>query len=75
MRESGLRFVEVIKKLLMRLLEYRTIIHDENKDNRMNCIVNLLVCTCNIVKMGTVHSWILRSYVGQRGSLFDIEVF
>ncbi|KAF6017550.1 mbc [Bugula neritina] len=42
MRDQGLRFVEVIKKLLMRLLEYRTIIHDENKDNRMNCIVNLL---------------------------------
>lgn len=43
MKEQGLRFVSVIKKLLMRLLEYRTIIHDENKDNRMNCIVNLLV--------------------------------
>ncbi|XP_067937845.1 dedicator of cytokinesis protein 1-like [Watersipora subatra] len=42
MRDLGIRFVEVIKKLLMRLLEYRTIIHDENKDNRMNCIVNLL---------------------------------
>ena len=43
MRDQGLRFVEVIKKLLMRLLEYRTMIHDESKDIRMNCIVNLLV--------------------------------
>lgn len=29
--------------LLERLLEYRAVINDENKENRMNCTVNLLV--------------------------------
>ena len=26
-----------------RLLDYRTIMHDENKENRMSCTVNVLV--------------------------------
>jgi len=42
-REQGLLFVEVIKELLQRLLEYRAILNDENKENRMSCTVNLLV--------------------------------
>ena len=42
-REQGLQFVEVIKELLQRLLEYRAILNDENKENRMSCTVNLLV--------------------------------
>lgn len=40
--ESGLRFVNVIKELLQRLLEYRKIIQNEIKEHRMSCIVNLL---------------------------------
>jgi len=40
---QGIRFVEIITGLLERLLEYRTVINDENKENRMNCTVNLLV--------------------------------
>lgn len=40
--KDGVRFVEMIKRLMERLLEYRNIINDENKENRMSCIVNLL---------------------------------
>lgn len=43
MRKAGLEFVDMITKLLQRLLEYRHIIQDEIKDHRMSCIVNLLV--------------------------------
>ncbi|XP_050389742.1 dedicator of cytokinesis protein 1 [Patella vulgata] len=42
MREQGLSFVEMIQKLLQRLLEYRLIMKDEVKEHRMSCIVNLL---------------------------------
>ncbi|XP_071089559.1 dedicator of cytokinesis protein 1-like isoform X4 [Haliotis cracherodii] len=42
MRDQGLMFVETIRKLLQRLLEYRLIIQDEIKEHRMSCIVNLL---------------------------------
>ncbi|XP_064601988.1 dedicator of cytokinesis protein 1-like isoform X2 [Liolophura sinensis] len=42
LREQGLAFVEMIKNLLQRLMEYRHIILDENKEHRMSCIVNLL---------------------------------
>ena len=48
MRKAGLEFIEMITKLLQRLLEYRHIIQDEIKDHRKSCIVNLLVRTnCN----------------------------
>ena len=43
MRKEGLLFVQTVQELLQHLLEYRTIIHDENKENRMSCTVNLLV--------------------------------
>lgn len=43
LKEQGLAFVEMIKNLLQRLMEYRHIIYDENKEHRMSCIVNLLV--------------------------------
>lgn len=43
MKEDGLRFVITVTKLMERLLEYRCIIYDENKDNRMSCTKNLLV--------------------------------
>lgn len=43
MREDGVKFVKMITRLMKRLLEYRCIITDENKENRMSCTVNLLV--------------------------------
>ena len=43
MRREGVAFVDTIKELLQRLLEYRAILNDESKDNRMSCTVNLLV--------------------------------
>lgn len=47
MREQGLEFVDMIKELMQRLLEYRDVVHDENRENRMSCTVNLLVSvTC-----------------------------
>lgn len=43
MKESGLKFVNIITRLMERLLEYRCIINDDNNGNRMSCTVNLLV--------------------------------
>lgn len=42
LRKDGEAFVQMVSGLLSRLLEYRTIIHDENKENRMACTVSLL---------------------------------
>lgn len=42
MKEQGLRFVNTVTKLMEYLLEYRSIVQEENKDNRMSCTVNLL---------------------------------
>ncbi|XP_052251846.1 dedicator of cytokinesis protein 1-like isoform X3 [Dreissena polymorpha] len=42
LRKPGHEFVEMVTKLLQRLLEYRHIIQDDIKDHRMSCIVNLL---------------------------------
>ncbi|XP_068610915.1 dedicator of cytokinesis protein 1 [Brachionichthys hirsutus] len=39
---SGETFVTLVVRLLERLLDYRTITHDENKENRMSCTVNVL---------------------------------
>ena len=55
MKREGLAFVETIKELLQRLLEYRSILNDESKDNRMSCTVNLLVSTC-VTKCNVLHS-------------------
>lgn len=41
--KSGTNFVTLVVRLLERLLDYRTIMHDENKENRMSCTVNVLV--------------------------------
>jgi hypothetical protein len=41
--KSGESFVNLVVRLLERLLDYRTIMHDENKENRMSCTVNVLV--------------------------------
>ncbi|PNF32874.1 hypothetical protein B7P43_G01874 [Cryptotermes secundus] len=42
MRDQGMKFVKTVTRLMERLLEYRFIITDENKENRMSCTVNLL---------------------------------
>lgn len=42
MKDAGLKFVDMVTRLMERLLEYRDIITDENKENRMSCTVNLL---------------------------------
>ncbi|XP_041370196.1 dedicator of cytokinesis protein 1-like isoform X4 [Gigantopelta aegis] len=42
MQDQGLVFVETVRRLLQRLLEYRLIMQDEIKEHRMSCIVNLL---------------------------------
>lgn len=44
MKEEGVKFVKIVTRLMERLLEYRCIINDENKENRMSCTVSLLVC-------------------------------
>lgn len=38
-------FVSLVKGLLEKLLDYRAVMSDESKNNRMSCTVNLLVCT------------------------------
>lgn len=42
LKEPGLKFVNIVNRLIERLLEYRCIIHDDNNDYRMTCTVNLL---------------------------------
>ncbi|XP_054707947.1 dedicator of cytokinesis protein 1-like [Uloborus diversus] len=42
MHEKGMIFVRTVVRLMKRLLEYRMIVTDENKENRMSCTVNLL---------------------------------
>ncbi|KAK9502031.1 hypothetical protein O3M35_012639 [Rhynocoris fuscipes] len=42
LKDSGLRFVRTVTRLMERLLEYRLVINDESKENRMSCTVNLL---------------------------------
>lgn len=44
--KSGETFVRLVVRLMERLLDYRTIMHDENKENRMSCTVNVLVSGC-----------------------------
>jgi len=43
LRTNGIDFVNLVTKLLGRLLDYRDIIRDENRDNRMSCTYNLMV--------------------------------
>lgn len=35
--------MRLVVRLMERLLDYRTIMHDESKENRMSCTVNVLV--------------------------------
>lgn len=41
-------FVSLVKGLLEKLLDYRGVMTDESKDNRMSCTVNLLVSVCQV---------------------------
>uniref|UniRef100_A0ABI7X9B9 Dedicator of cytokinesis 1 n=1 Tax=Felis catus TaxID=9685 RepID=A0ABI7X9B9_FELCA len=41
--KTGETFVKLVVRLMERLLDYRTIMHDENKENRMSCTVNVLM--------------------------------
>lgn len=41
-------FVSLVKGLLEKLLDYRGVMTDESKDNRMSCTVNLLVSDCQV---------------------------
>ncbi|XP_038599409.1 dedicator of cytokinesis protein 1 isoform X1 [Tachyglossus aculeatus] len=40
--KTGETFVKLVVRLMERLLDYRTIMHDENKENQMSCTVNVL---------------------------------
>jgi len=42
LKSSGLEFVKLVCNLFSRLLDYREIIAENNRDNRMSCTVNLL---------------------------------
>lgn len=42
LREQGLRFVEIVAKLMEHLLQYRDVINAESQEHRMLCTVNLL---------------------------------
>ena len=42
LRETGVRFVMTVTRLMELLLEYRSIKQEESRDNQMSCIVNLL---------------------------------
>ncbi|XP_061643352.1 dedicator of cytokinesis protein 2-like isoform X3 [Phyllopteryx taeniolatus] len=42
LRPQVQHFVALVKGLLIRLLDYRTVMRDESRNNRMSCTVNLL---------------------------------
>ncbi|XP_073969012.1 dedicator of cytokinesis protein myoblast city isoform X3 [Rhodnius prolixus] len=42
LKDSGVRFVRTVTRLMERLLEYRLVMNDESKENKMSCTVNLL---------------------------------
>lgn len=49
MHEDGIKFVKIVSRLMESLLEYRSIITDENKENTMSRTVNLLVSKVIII--------------------------
>ncbi|KAL3213749.1 hypothetical protein MRX96_035244 [Rhipicephalus microplus] len=55
LHDAGIRFIKTVVRLMKRLLEYRTIITDENKENRMSCTVNLLCETNRELKERLYH--------------------
>lgn len=44
LRAQVQHFVALVKGLLIRLLDYRTVMSEDSRNNRMSCTVNLLVC-------------------------------
>lgn len=59
---QGIRFVQIVTGLLERLLEYRSVINDENKENRMNCTVNLLVIRILILNLNIMFKLFMVHY-------------
>lgn len=53
---AGRRFVRTVGRLMERLLEYRSVIRDENSEYRMSCTVNLLVRISAMVQISTLSS-------------------
>ena len=59
--------MRLVVRLMERLLDYRTIMHDENKENRMSCTVNVLVSSMLLssrASRGPCDVW-PRSFPGQ----------
>ena len=52
-------FVNLVKGLLEKLLDYRGVMTDESKDNRMSCTVNLLVCGVDCLAPRSHHTRVL----------------
>ncbi|GAB5567149.1 dedicator of cytokinesis protein 2 [Prionailurus iriomotensis] len=48
-------FVNLVKGLLEKLLDYRGVMTDESKDNRMSCTVNLLMYIRYLYKLRDLH--------------------
>lgn len=51
LRPQVQHFVALVKGLLIRLLDYRTVMRDDSRNNRMSCTVNLLVSSFLFVGM------------------------
>lgn len=56
---SGEEFALLVSSLLENLLDYRTIMHDESKENRMSCTVNVLVWRRLCSDTGAALTWLL----------------
>ncbi|XP_056641342.1 dedicator of cytokinesis protein 1 isoform X3 [Diorhabda sublineata] len=66
MNEEGVKFVKIVSRLMESLLEYRTIITDDNKENTMSCTVNLLDFYSEINKK--------EMYIRYLNKLFDLHL-
>ncbi|VEN37349.1 unnamed protein product [Callosobruchus maculatus] len=66
MHEEGTKFVKIVSRLMESLLEYRSIIIDENKENTMSCTVNLLDFYSEINKK--------EMYIRYLNKLFDLHL-
>ncbi|CAG9857501.1 unnamed protein product [Phyllotreta striolata] len=66
MNEEGVKFVKIVSRLMESLLEYRSIITDENKENTMSCTVNLLDFYSEINKK--------EMYIRYLNKLFDLHL-
>ncbi|XP_049823522.1 dedicator of cytokinesis protein 1 isoform X5 [Aethina tumida] len=63
---EGIKFVKIVKKLMENLLEYRSIVSDENKENTMSCTVNLLDFYSEINKK--------EMYIKYLNKLYDLHI-